>query len=345
MAELSRYTILQLSKNDHTSTSNSARRMSPLLNIDNGDFGDATQETTNSKDYLRGIDFILYFVNEDRRDPPSPQDNNWQYTIGRLLAMDVLIKIQGTYFTHAQQEPNYPRLMIALDFAFRNLQHPHPNVFKTARKIFLILAEMAVIANPIRHCPFIKHLITSIECSDLQARFLQRFGHLLSLYHQRATPERVSPPIDHVMSHLPMQDWDDIAMAHQSRSCSKERNLLRSTSNSKYSTKQESYNKGFLNDRKNHETKELPQSTRLTDISNKPTQVFRQNRSISYSPSPHSRGCSISNQSGNTEFKSPPKEAYKEERLPKLSSIHSHARSTLLGKRKFRQVLYQDITR
>ena len=341
IAELSQYTILKLSSNDNVAINNLSKRMMvPCCNVYNGNFdGDTIQDYSKFKNHFEGIDFILHFINEDRRDPPSHQDNNCKYTIGRLLCINALITgLQSTYFTCAQQKPTYPRLMIALDIVFRHIQHTHPTVYKSARKIFLVLCEMAIMADVTRNYPFIKQLVTSIESSDLKLRFLHRIDYFV--VHGQVAPSEIIQ--EKVIKHLPIKGTCEITNGCPQKSCNKENELLECTSNFKGFSKND-YNKDLRVHTKSNDSKILPK-LKFRDISNKPYHIFKVNRCRVNNPSSQSNGSLKNQASFRNETARHLRECGYRKRM-KIISPFSQGISRLLGKRKFSQVDGQGISR
>ena len=80
------------------------------------------------------MEFVFQMILEDK-------DSSWQYTMGKLLALDHLL---------AKPEPEKQlglggdQLFIALDVAFQNLSHNHSRVAKMALKVFVASTKLLV---------------------------------------------------------------------------------------------------------------------------------------------------------------------------------------------------------
>ena len=68
------------------------------------------------------------------------KDSSWQYTMGKLLALDHLL----TKPEPEKQRLGGDQLFIALDVAFQNLSHNHSRVAKMALKVFVASTKLLV---------------------------------------------------------------------------------------------------------------------------------------------------------------------------------------------------------
>ena len=122
------------------------------------------------------IDLILYLINEDQKEQSSPSQSqqNVMYTVGRLTCLNALLRRLSDHFNRAQQAPDYPRMMVAIDFAFRHLQVANQTIRECALQIFMISSDMAFASDPNGTRQFIEQLITCITDSKLRHQLWER---------------------------------------------------------------------------------------------------------------------------------------------------------------------------
>ena len=133
-----------------------------ILEFCKGDFGmlklgQAIAEVPNPL----GIDFVLQVILEERDhlsstvNTSTSTSNSWQATMGRLSALDKILRaFQPAFELTAKEEhhrqcdsPQYRRVMMAIDYSFSYLSSSHSNVSKCARVLF-VLATKLTVADP-----------------------------------------------------------------------------------------------------------------------------------------------------------------------------------------------------
>ena len=82
---------------------------------------------------LEGLDFVFQLILEDK-------DTSWQYTLGRLTALDYLMS-KGC-------QVGFQHLWLALEFTFQNLSNGHSRVAKIAFKVFIAASKMLTMMEP-----------------------------------------------------------------------------------------------------------------------------------------------------------------------------------------------------
>ena len=122
------------------------------------------------------IDLILYLINDDQKQQSSPSQSqqNVMYTVGKLTCLNALLRRLSDHFNRAQQAPDYPRMMVAIDFAFRHLQVADKTIREGALQIFMISSDMAIASDPYKTRQFIEQLITCIADSKLRHQLWER---------------------------------------------------------------------------------------------------------------------------------------------------------------------------
>ena len=122
------------------------------------------------------IDLILYLINEDQKEHSSSSQfpQNAMYTVGRLTCLNALLRRLSDHFKRSQQAPDYPRMMVAIDFAFRHLQVTDKTIRESALQIFMISSDMAIASDPNRTRQFVEQLITCITDSKLRHQLWER---------------------------------------------------------------------------------------------------------------------------------------------------------------------------
>lgn len=222
------------------------------------------------------IDLILHFINEELQDLPLTDERNIKYTIGRLSCLNFLLKTLPTYFLTAQQGNNR-RLMLSIDFVFRNLQHAKPNVHKLSRQIFLLLSEMAIKEDAKFYGQFIRQLINTVYDSDLRRHLSPRIDNLILRESKINSLASVKEKdfSGKLKKNCQFSDKNDFS---RKKSCNKENNWIVSNSHQKQGALK--INSTNLSNRKNKDgkndlgkTSELQNKTnsfraKLVDISN-----------------------------------------------------------------------------
>ena len=127
------------------------------------------------------IDLILYIINEDQKGEPSSKQcqHNNRYTFGRLACLNALLRRLSDHFKRAQQAPDYPRIMVTIDFAFRHLEVADQAIRECALQIFMISSDMAFASDSIGTRQFIEQLIVCINDRKLRHRLWERNASFL----------------------------------------------------------------------------------------------------------------------------------------------------------------------
>lgn len=117
MRELSLQTIAEICSNSQTFS-----------------IGTCGQHQRSPSVQLDGLDFIFQIILEDK-------DTSWQYTLGRLMALDHLLNT-GCHV-------GFQHLQMALEFTFQNLSNGHSRVAKMAFKLFVAASKLMTVMEPL----------------------------------------------------------------------------------------------------------------------------------------------------------------------------------------------------
>ena len=315
IAETSRATMLKWCSNEIEAMNGLSKRMMGCSSICGGRNKDVNHDCSDLTYDYEAIDMILHFINEDEQGPPSDQDNNIRYTVGRLMCLNVLLKIYSAKFISAQRGQTHQRLMISLDFVFRHLEHEHPSVHKSARKVFLVLSEIAFKSDTKTNCQLIKQLVNTIKCSNLRMQLLHRIDYLL-LHGHKINPSEKIKQRDNDVTNSEIKETDKMTKSRRKKSVDKENNHMILKTISKNSAKE-----GIF---KNISNK--PHITPKPDISNV-KDIFME-----------SRGC-VNHAATFYNKKEATKYDGNKRTRKRITSIFSDIPSKLLGKRKMSSVM------
>ena len=171
IGERSLQIVLYWCSNVHNAMNSLSKRM-PRHMVETG-FDIACPSLTYDNE---AIDLILYLINEDQAEKSSPRycHQNAIYTVGRLTCLNGLLRGLSDHFKRAEQAPDYPRMMVAIDFAFRHLQVADQTIRENALQIFMISSDMAIASDPNQTRQFIEQLITCITDSKLRHQLWER---------------------------------------------------------------------------------------------------------------------------------------------------------------------------